>query len=186
MKLSEQLLRHLSSIILAATLCSITVGTAVAKRGATDPIPGTSKGTTNSGGGTGGGGGKSSTTVVTLPPIPSTPVQPIVTATLTFSSGIALAAGAPSATGSYRVDPYYPTLSLLTVTVDCSAGVPNNTPLYLNVTGAGGTLYPFTSNVMNMVGGHGTCTYSVYVTPGTTLTGVVISDAAGIPYLSGK
>jgi len=89
--------------------------------------------------------------------------------------------------GAYRIDPYYPTLSLMTVSVRCdSVSVPDGTQLYVTVNGAGGTLYPFTSNVIAIASQTGTCTYSVYITPGTTITSVLITDASGAVISAGN
>lgn len=186
-------------LILVATFA---VATAHARQGATDPIPGTSNGTVNSGGGGTGGGGTggggtdsggsskinnaviSSTTTTTtttttiLPPPP--PPAPFVVQPLTFTPVSPINGVVPVCTGDYHIDPYYPTLSLMTVNVETSSvNAPDGTALYVDVTGTGGTLYPFTSNVISVSGGVGLCSYSVYVTPGTVITSVKISDASG-------
>jgi len=171
------------SLALSVVIASLSVVTAVhAKQGATDPIPGTSKGATNTGGG-GGGGGKSSAVVVTPTPVvlpPAPPAAPFVAQTLTFSAVSPVNGVNPVCTGSYHIDPYYPTLSLMTVNVETSSvNAPDGTVLHVSVTGTGGTLYPFTSDVIYVLGGYGLSTYSVYVTPGTVITGVLISDASG-------
>ncbi|MEO8616768.1 MAG: hypothetical protein ABI600_16620 [Luteolibacter sp.] len=156
-----------------------------AKAGATDPIPGTSKSGLSTGGGGGGGGGKSSTPVVAPTPAPAP--QAIVTATLNFTAAAQVNGVIPTCTGSYHIDPYYPTLSLMTVDVRTdSVNVPDGTQLYVTVNGTGGTLYPFTSNVILITAQSGTCSHSVYVTPGTTITSVVISDAFGTVISAGN
>jgi hypothetical protein len=183
-----KLIPSLKHSITAATVgCALLLAASPvqARQGATDPIPGTSNGATNSGGGTGGGGtnsggSKSSTTTTTTPTTTTTNTQALVVAPLTFTASAAVNGVIPVCTGSYRIDPYYPTLSLMTVSVDCSAvNVPDNTPLYLTVNGTNGTLYPFTSNVIPIVGQSGSGAYSVYVTPGTTITSVLVTDAYG-------
>lgn len=168
------------SLLLAA---SVLVSDAFAKQGATDPIPGTSKGTVSSGGGGGGGGGGGKSTTPTPTPIvlpPAPPPAPFVSSLLTFTPVSQVNGVNPVCSGDYHIDPYYPTLSLLTVNVDMtSVNAPDGTTYYVTVRGTGGTLYPFTSNVLPTAGGVGLCTYSVYVTPGTTITGVDISDSTG-------
>ena len=176
MKITSQF----QSLLVATIVASLAiVSNTQAKQGATDPIPGTSKGATNTGGG--GGGGKSSTPVVSpivLPPAP--PPAPFVTQTLTFTPVTQVGGVNPVCTGGYHIDPYYPTLSLMTVNVETtSVNAPDGSALYVNVTGTGGTLYPFTPNVIAVVGQSGLCTYSVYITPGTVITSVTISDASG-------
>jgi hypothetical protein len=176
--------RNLCAAITGAILCGgfITTQNLQASGGATDPIPGTSKSGVNSGGtNSGGGDGTSSNSnktnnTITSTSTPttqtSTVTQPIISAPLTFDS--------PEYTGNYRVDPYYPTLSLMTVNVQANAiNVPDNTVLYIAATGSGGTVYPFTNNPIVITGGAGSGSCSAYVTPGTTLRGVVITDASG-------
>lgn len=158
---------------------------AQAKNGATDPIPGTSKGATNTGGG-GGGGGKKSTTPVVLPPIPSTPVQPLVTGTLTFTAS-SYNGTTPNCGGTYRIDPYYPTLSLITVDVSVnSLSTSDGSPLFIVVNGAGGTFYPFLGGSMTVTGGSATGTSQIYCTPGSTITSVSIVDLNGVVVATGK
>lgn len=176
MKLQQSLLTlRAASVALSLVLTS----SLLAKGGATDPIPGTS----NRNGGTtsGGGGGKnSSTTPAPAPaPTPAPVVQPIVSKTITFTCN-SLAGSVPSCSGNYRIDPYYPTLSLMTVSVNLSgASVPDGTNLFLYVNGLGGTLYPFTSNVLPLTAGSGTVTENIYITPGTTIDSIVVTDASG-------
>ena len=157
-----------------------------AKNGATDPIPGTSKGAVKSGGATGGGGGTNSTPPVTLPPIPSTPVQPLVTGTLTFTAS-SYNSSTPTCGGSYHIDPYYPTLSLLTVDVSVSSiDTSDGSPLFIIVNGAGGTFYPFLGGSMNVAGGSATGTSQIYCTPGSSITSVSIVDLYGTVVATGK
>ena len=169
--------------IVAAILCGLIVSPnhAFAKAGATDPIPGTSKSGLSTGGG-GGGGGKSSGTTTTTPA-----PQPIVTAPLTFTAAASVNGTIPQCSGSYRIDPYYPTLSLMTVyTSPSGLNVPDGTYLYVTVNLAGGTGYPFTANTILIAGQAGSGTLNEYVTPGTTITSVVISDASGAVIFAGN
>ena len=174
------------SLILTGSLAlpSVSFG----KQGATDPIQGTSKGTVSTGGGGsgGGGGGKTGTTTpVTLPPIPSTPVQPVLTGTLTMTGGV-YNGTTPACTGTYRIDPYYPTLSLITVTLSATGiSASDGLPLYITVNGTG-TLYPFLGGSMTVVGGNASGNSQIYCTPGTTITGVTVMDLAGNIVFSGK
>ena len=173
----KSLAQTFAAVVMMATLAAVS---AHARQGATDPIPGTSKGATNS------GGGKSSTPpAVVLPPAP--PAAPFVNQTLAFTAVSPVNGVDPVCTGGYHIDPYYPTLSLMTVSVETSTvNAPDGTPLYVSVTGTGGTLYPFTSNVISTIGGYGLVSYSVYVTPGTVITAVNLSDASGKVIASGK
>jgi hypothetical protein len=200
------------SVTAALALAAFTSGillppAAFAQGGATDPIPGTSKSglstggggsttttTTATGGGGGGGGKKSSTTVTTTTtttaPAP-TPVpvntQPLVTGTLTMTSPVTMAGVVPQCTGAYRIDPYYPTLSLMTVDLSSSSvNVPDNSTFFVTVTTAGGTSYPFLGGSFLVIGGSGACTTQLYVTPGTTITGVTVTDILGTVVFTGK
>ncbi|MFT3866963.1 MAG: hypothetical protein QM715_00565 [Nibricoccus sp.] len=177
----------LSAAAMSFALALVFTVPAHAKYGATDPIPGTSNGSTNSGGGGGGkgGGGKDSSSPVIVSPTPAP--APGVSQTLTFTPVSPVNGVDPVCTGSYRIDPYYPTLSLMTVNVEVSSvNAPDGSLLYLNVSGTGGTLYPFTSNAVYIVGGYGLSTYSVYVTPGTTITSVKVCDSSGNVISSGN
>lgn len=187
MKHLNQLSSRFATFVHLAIACGLMTTSAFAKQGATDAIPGTSNGATNTkSGGTKGGGNKSST-VSTTTVTPPAPVQPLVTAQLNFTAAASVNGVIPQCSGSYHIDPYYPTLSLMTVDVSSSSvNVPDGTVLYLTVNGTGGTLYPFTSNAMAITAQSGSCSHSVYVTPGTTITSVVIADAAGNIIFAGK
>lgn len=188
MKLTSTLLHRIGTSLALAIVCGSFAlpQNSFAKQGATDPIPGTSKGGTSTGGGGGGGGGGKSSTTVTSPT--PTPVQPIVSAPLTFTSSASLDGVVPQGTGSYRVDPYYPTLSLITVNVSCSSvNEPDGSPLYVMVTTTtGSTVYPFTSNQISLLGQAGSVAYSLYCTPGTLVTGVTVVDVLGNVLLTGN
>jgi len=164
---------NIFALIAMGLICGFVAQQSVqARQGATDPIPGTSKGGTSTGGGS-GGGGKSTTPTPTPAPAP----QPIVVGPLTFTSSGAVS-GACS--GDFRIDPYYPTLLDMTVNVSVSSmDVPDGTVLYINVVGTGGTLYPYTSNAIVVFGGAGSCSEKVFVTLGAGLAGVVVTDALG-------
>ena len=85
----------------------------------------------------------------------------------------------PVCVGDWRIDPYYPTLLDMTVNVHVSSlNVPDGTLLYVGVVGSQ-AVYPFTSNVVPIVAGAGSCSEQIFIYPGTTLTGVIISDASG-------
>ncbi len=187
---SSTIVRRLSATFTAAILCSSVMlhQPLFAAGGSKSVTPIDDKaGTVKSGGGA--GGGKSSTTPTTpaTPTTPLPPTQPIYTATLAFTAAASVNGYVPQCTGSYRMDPYYPTLSLLTVTVQpSSVNVPDGTPLYVTVNVAGGVGYPFTSNIITVTAQSGSCTLSEYVTPGTTVTSVVISDASGTVVCAGN
>lgn len=172
----------------ASLLCGFIAmpHTVSAKQGATDPIPGTSKGATNSGGG--GGGKKSSTpapTPVTPTPTPTTPA--LVAGTLTFTPAGPVNGSVPVCTGDYRVDPYYPTLLDMTLNVNVSSlNVPDGTVLYVNVVSSSGTLYPYTSNAIVITGGAGICSEKVFVTLDAGLAGVTVTDASGNVVFAGN
>jgi len=186
----KAILSHSISKSVALLLLASGLQSTFAKGGATDPIPGTSKSGLNSGGTNSGGGGKSSstttTTTTTTTPAPAV-TQPIISAPLNFTAAAQVNGVIPQCSGSYHIDPYYPTLSLLTVNVQTSSvNVPDGTMLYVTVNGTGGTLYPFTSNAIVIAGQSGSCSHSEYITPGTTITSVVISDASGAVISAGN
>ena len=177
-----------SSRITALLVASLAfVSSSQAKSGVTDVVPLPSN--KPAAGGSGGGGSRSSATTpatpgVTLPPAP--PPAPFVAKVLAFTKVSQLNGVDPVCSGDYHIDPYYPTLSLMTVNVDVtSANVPNGTALYVKVSGTGGTLYQFTPNVMTVNGQTGLCSTSFYITPGTVITSIDVSDAAGIVIASG-
>jgi hypothetical protein len=185
---------RLCLLIAIAVATATFVQTSTAKQGATDPIPGTSKGGTNSGGsgsgGGGGGGGGGSSTPAPTPtptPVPTAPLPAPIAATLTFTDVSLLNGTAPNCSGSYNIDPYYPTLSLMTVHASLdSVNLMDGSYLYLQIRYANGTVYPFTSNALYVLGGIATGTYSAYIVPGTTIAGVDVCDALGNVILSGQ
>ncbi len=174
----------------ASLLCGIIAmpHTVSAKQGATDPIPGTSKGATNS------GGNKSSSTPTPTPaptpaptPTPTPTVPAIAVGSINFTASGPVNGIVPVCTGDFRVDPYYPTLLDMTLNVNVSSmNVPDGTVLYVNVVGTGGTLYPYTSNAIVITGGAGFCSEKVFVTLGAGLAGVVVTDATGTPVFAGN
>ncbi len=76
----------------------------------------------------------------------------------------------------------------MTVSVQVSSlNVSDGSALYITVNGsAGSTMHPFTSNVIPILGQSGSCSLSIYVTPGTTITSIVIADAAGTVVSAGN
>lgn len=187
MKMKSQ--SKLAAVIAMTLLCGVAAQQiVVAKQGATDPIPGTSKGGVKSGGGSGGGSTTPAPTPTPTPtPAPAPAPTPVLTASLTFSASGAIGGVVPVCTGDYRIDPYYPTLLDMTLNVSVSSmNVPDGTLLYINVIGANGTLYPYTSNAIVVVGGAGICSEKVFVTLGASVAGVVISDASGNPIFAGN
>jgi len=171
--------------ILAVTLaCGLVTQQSIqAKQGATDPIPGTSKGGVKSGGG-------GSTTPAPAPapaPAPTPTLPAIAVGPITFTASGPVNGTTPSCSGGYQIDPYYPTLLDMVVNVNVSSmNVPDGTVLYINVVGTGGTLYPWTSNAIVITGGSGTCSEHIFVTLGGSLAGVVITDALGSPVFAGN
>ena len=174
----------LSAFIATAFLCSIVIQpqNVSAKAGATDPIPGTSKSGVST-----GGGGKSTTPAPAPSPSP-TPTNPSLPAgPITFTASGPVNGVVPVCTGDYRMAAYYPTLLDMTVNVKVSSlNVPDGTVLYINVVGAGGVLYPYTSNAILITGGSGLCSEKVFVPLGVGLAGVVIADATGTPVFAGN
>ena len=193
MNLLAYLKTRTSLIAALAFIAALSTSSLLASGGSTDPIPGTSKsglsggGSGGGGGGTSGGGGGGGKTVTPTPtPTPTPAPQPIVSGTLTFAVNMTYGGIAPQATGSYRIDPYYPTLSLCTVNVQTSnVNLPDGSALYLRVTTVGGTQYPFTSNVIPIVAGSGTGSYSLYVSHGSTVQMVEVYDINGNVILTG-
>lgn len=160
----------------------------LAKAGATDPIPGTSKSGVSSGGG-GTGGGKP--TVPTPAPAPAptpTPTQPVLAAgPITFTVAGPVNGVLPACTGDFNISPYYPTLLDMTVNVNVSSmNVPDGTVLYVNLAGANGTLYPYSSNMIVITAGSGSCSEKAFVTLGGGLAGVIVTDASGNPVFAGN
>ena len=106
---------------------------------------------------------------------------------ITFAASGLVNGVLPVCTGNFVIDPYYPALLDMTVNVDVSSmNVPDGTVLYISVVGTGGTLYPYTSNAITIIGGSGICTEKVFVTLGAGLAGVVISDSFGNPVFAGN
>ena len=166
------------SSLLAVAILSVIVAqpqSSSAKAGATDVIPGTSK----SGLSTGGGG---KTTTPAPAPTPALAAGPI-----NFSAVGPIGGVQPVCTGDFRMNAYYPTLLDMAVNINISSlNVPDGTILYVHVVGVGGTLYPYTSNAITIVGGAGLCTEKVFVTLGAGLAGVTITDASGAIIFAGN
>ncbi len=163
MKLKSNLL----AVAAIALLCGLVSQQNVqAKAGATDPIPGTSKSGVKSGG--------SKSTTPTPAPTPALPA--VSSGTLTFASS-----SSGSCTGDFNVLPYYPTLLDLVVNVNVSAlNVADGTVLYVNAVGsAGGIVYPYITSPMIVSGGACSSSQHFFITSGTSLAGVTISDANG-------
>ena len=176
MKLKNNLLAVLAIVAVGGFIAQSNVQ---AKQGATDPIPGTSKG------GLSTGGGKSTTP--TPPPTPTPTAPTIAVGPITFTASGPVNGTMPSCSGDYRIDPYYPTLLDMVVNVNVSSmNVPDGSVLYINVVGAGGTLYPWTSNAILITAGAGTCSEHVFVTLGGALGGVIITDSFGSPIFAGN
>jgi len=181
-----------SSVITLALLCGIAAQTPSiwASGGATDPIPGTSKSGVKSGGATGGKKTTPTPTPTPTPvptPTPTPAPTPISAGPITFAAAGLVNGVLPVCTGDFVVDPYYPTLLDMTLNVHVgSLNVPDGTVLYINVVGVGGTLYPYTSNAITIVGGTGSCTEKVFVTLGAGLAGVVVTDASGGALFAGN
>jgi hypothetical protein len=92
----------------------------------------------------------------------------------------------PVCVGSYQIDPYYPTLSLLTVNVSAgSVNVPDGTVLNVtvNLVGYG---YGVSANYIMITAQAGSTILSGYVVPGTTVQSVVITDASGVVIAAGN
>lgn len=159
-------------------LCGGTFNTHASGK-ATDPAGAPSTGGAGGGGGgagggsaTGGGGSRKPT------PTPQPAPAPILVAPLTFVSAPDASGNVPVCSGSYRVDPYYPTLSLFTLSTQASSlNVPDGTVLYVSVVGSSYLLvmdYP-----MLITNGAGSIAASTYIVPGTTVQSVVITDILG-------
>jgi hypothetical protein len=181
---------NIITITIAVLALSIAAQQSVlAKGGATDPIPGTSKSGVSSGGSGGGGtGGGKSTTPAPAPTPTPVPTQPALAAgTITFTASGPVNGVLPVCTGDFNILPYYPTLLDMTVNVSVSSmNVPDGTVLYVNLAGANGTLYPYSSNMIVITGGSGSCSEKAFVTLGGGLAGVIITDASGNPVFAGN
>ena len=166
---------NLLAVIAVTLACSfIAEQSVLAKAGATDPIPGTSKSGVKS------GGGKTTTPTPTPTPAP-TPV--ITSGTLTFA-----ASSGGSCSGDFSILPYYPTLLDLVVNVNVSSlNVPDGTVLYVNAVGAaGGVVYPYITAPMVVSGGACSSSQHYFIYTGTALAGVTISDANGNVVFAGN
>ena len=169
-----------------AILCG-SVSNIQASGKTTDPAGAPSTGGAGGGGGTstGGGGGKTPTPISPAP-TPKPAPTPILVAPLTFVCVPDASGNVPVCTGSYQIDPYYPTLSLLTLKVSASSvNVPDGTVLYvaINLVGYG---YLATSNTILIAGQAGSLTLSGYIVPGATIQSVVITDANGAIIAAGN
>ena len=166
---------NLLAVIAVTLVCSfIAEQSVLAKAGATDPIPGTSKSGVKS------GGGKTTTPTPTPTPAP-TPV--ITSGTLTFA-----ASSGGSCSGDFSILPYYPTLLDLVVNVNVSSlNVPDGTVLYVNAVGAaGGVVYPYITAPMVVSGGACSSSQHYFIYTGTALAGVTITDANGNVVFAGN
>jgi hypothetical protein len=178
MKLTFKKAQLVCGLVATAMVCGSALNVQASGK-TTDPLGAPSTGGGGgggTGGGSGGGGGGGGKTTTTSPaPAP----QPIVSAPLTFVSVPDASGNVPVCTGSYRIDPYYTTLSLLTVSVQCqSLNLPDGTPLYVTVNVVG-YAYPATSNLMLVTTNTSSLTLSGYITPGSTIQSVSITDALG-------
>ena len=154
-----------------SSLPSHSFGSGGGKSGGVDDVGGVS-----SGGGGGGGGRR------TTPPSPAP--APVPTTALTFSLSPAVNGVVPHCTGYYSVDPYYPTLSRFNLNLGYSSlNEAYGTQLYVTVTLVG--TYYGASGVITVTAPAGNYKLSSFCSPGTTLTSVVVKDAAGKVIFSG-
>ncbi len=189
----------------------LAVITALALCGAAVEIQASGGSSTGGSGGGGGGGGSSSTSTlpvsdaggllksggggathsgggsVTPTPTPApAPAPAINTGTVKYAASGPVNGIQPVCIGDWRIDPYYPTLLDMTMNVHVSSlNVPDGTVLYVSVAGSQ-AVYPFTSNAISIVAGAGSCSEQIFIYPGTTLTGVIISDASGNVLFAGN
>lgn len=182
MKLTTIIIKGLCASVIAATLCC-SISDSHASGKTSDPTGAPSTGGAGGGGSTSSGGtnsgGVKSKSPTSTSPAPKPAPTPILAAPLTFICTPDSTGNVPVCTGSYQIDPYYPTLSLLTLNVQASSlNMPDGSYLYvtINMVGYG---YPATSNIILVANQSGTLTMSGYVTPGTTVQSVVITDASG-------
>jgi hypothetical protein len=192
MKVYSSVSKFFCVSITAGSICALALS-ALASGKTTDTTTSTASGgggsTTSGGGSTTSGGGTTSGGVNsnkpgtgTVAPAPT----PIVSSNLTFSASGPINGVTPVGAGSYRIDPYYPTLSLMTVQVQASSvDFVDGSFLYVSVL-TSNNLYGNSGGSISLLGGAGACTISAYVSPGTTILGVVISDVFGNPILVGN
>jgi hypothetical protein len=178
MKLTSKMTQCLFASIITAILCGSALNIQASGKAA-DPT--TAPSTGGLGGTAGGGNSKapSKTTPTSPAPAPKPAPIPIVAAPLTFVCAPDASGNVPVCTGAYQIDPYYPTLSLLTVNVSASSvNVPDGTVLYVtvNLVGYG---YGVSAPYIIIAGQAGVTTMSGYIIPGTTVQSVVITDASG-------
>lgn len=145
---------------------------------ATDPAGAPSTGGAGGGGGTStGGGGKTGT----VKPAPA----PILAAALIFTAPVTINGVVPQATGAYRVDPYYPTLSLMTVNISANSINDVDGSLYFVTITTANNYYGIASSTFAITAGAGAATAIGYVVPGATVTSVTVTDALGNVILIG-
>jgi hypothetical protein len=184
MKQTSKMTQCLFASMTAAILCGSALSIQASGK-ASDPTAAPSTGGAGGGGGAVGGISKSPTKTSPAP-TPKPAPTPILVAPLTFVCVPDASGNVPVCTGFYQIDPYYPTLSLLTLNVNAaSVNVPDGTVLYvtMNLIGYG---YPATSNLLIIAGQTGSLTMSGYVSPGTTIQSVVITDASGVVIAAGN
>lgn len=178
MKSNSKITQCLCAAAALALFCGTAFNTHASGK-TTDPAGAPSTGGAGGGGGTSTGGGGKPGTVAPAP-------APMVTTPLTFSAYAAINGVQPLCSGSYHVDPYYPTLSLMTVSVNTSSvNVPDGTALYVNVV-CNGSTYGIPTGYIYLTAGSGACSVSGYVVPGTTVSAVTVTDAAGNPVFLGN
>lgn len=173
-------MKNISSMTMTKCLCgaiavAILLGNSFnvqAAGKAVDPAGAPSTGGAGgTGGGSGGGGGNK--------PVTKPAPQPILVAPLTFVCAPDASGNMPVCTGSYQIDPYYPTLSLMTVNVHVSSvNVPDGTALYVtvNLVGYG---YPASSNIIVTTAQSGSVTLLGYIAPGSVVQSVVVTYVDG-------
>ena len=133
------------------------------------------------------GGVKPSTSTAATTTAPVV-LQPVITGQLTFTAAASVNNIIPLCTGTYQIDPYYPTLSWFTLQVQASSmSVPDGTWLYITVNGVKADLSAFTTNTsMNIVGQAGIGSIGMYITPGMTVKSVLITDVNGTVISAGN
>jgi hypothetical protein len=181
MKLTSKMTQCLFASIITAIHCGSALNIQASGKAADPTTAPSTGGLGGSGGAAAGGNSKapSKTTPTSPAPAPKPAPIPVVAAPLTFVCTPDASGNVPVCTGAYQIDPYYPTLSLLTVNVSASSvNVPDGTVLYVtvNLVGYG---YGLSAPYIIIAGQLGFATMSGYVIPGTTVQSVVITDASG-------
>jgi len=121
-------------------------------------------------------------TTVTTPTGTQTPYSN----SLTCTSPVTIGGVVPHGVCTYNVDPYYPTLSFMTLHLDCDSINDNDGSYYYVLITTANNIYTVPTSSFAITSGAGSCVISAYVQPGATVTGITVMDINGQVILSGN